>query len=107
MVAMLARVVIVCLLSACSFFIDKAPAKDPGTRPVKCTESMATPIVDAAAGGALAVIGVASLAVSEDTGTTTFIVAEVAVFGLAALAGYSAYTGYTSVKRCRAYNAPQ
>jgi hypothetical protein len=99
------RVAILSLLSACSFFIDKAPAKDPGTRPVPCTASMAPPIADAAGAGALVVIGVASLAASDDTSSTSFVVAEVLVFAVAAVAGYSAYTGYTSVKRCRAYNA--
>jgi len=104
---MLARVALLCLLSACSFFIDKAPAKDPGTRPVSCTNSLVPPIADAVGGGALVVIGVASIAAkSDNTSNTTFVVAEVVVFAVAAVLGYSAYAGYNSVKRCRAYNAP-
>jgi hypothetical protein len=95
-----------CLLSACSFFIDKAPATDPGKRPVPCTVSMVPPIADAVVGGGLVVIGLASIAAKDDsTSTATFVVAEVAVYGIAAVLGYSAYRGYTSVKRCRAYNA--
>ena len=100
------RLAFVCLLSACSFFIDKAPATDPGKRPVPCTESMVPPIADAVGAGAFVVIGIASIAAKPaNVSTAGFVVAEVAAYGLAALLGYSAYTGYKSVKRCRAYNA--
>lgn len=86
--------------------MTKAPAIDPGTRPLACEQSMVPPYADAGGAGALALIGVSSIAFkSDDTSTTTFVVAEVAVFGIAALLAYSAFTGHKSVKRCRALNA--
>ena len=83
--------------------MTKAPAKDPGTRPLKCETSMVPPYADAGGAGVLALIGVGSIVFRpEDSSTTTFVIAEVALFGLAAVFAYSAYTGHKSVKRCRA-----
>lgn len=94
------------LLGGCSFFMTRAPATDPGTRPLKCEQSMVPPGADAVGGGAFALIGLGSIVFKPDsTSTGTFIAAEVVVFGIAALFGYSAYSGYKSVKRCRALEA--
>src|SRR5204863_9796670 len=84
--------------NGCSFFMTRAPATDPGTRPLKCEQSMVPPTADAIGGGALAVIGLASIAFKpDDTSTSTFVVAEILLFGLAGLLGYSAYSGHKSV----------
>ena len=94
------------LLGGCSLFMERAPKKDPGTRPVACTESMVPPIADMVVAGGLVVIGIASVAAKDDSvSTTTLVVAEVLLLGAVAVLGYSAFVGYTSVKRCRAYNA--
>jgi hypothetical protein len=96
---------LVCSLGGCSFFMTKAPAKDPGTRPLPCETSMVPPYADAGGAGALALIGLGSIVFKpEGTSTTTFVIAEVALFGIAAVFAYSAYTGHKSVKRCRALN---
>src|SRR5687767_10058332 len=94
-----------CSLVGCSFFMTKAPANDPGTRPLPCEQSMVPPGADAVGAGALALIGLGSIAFKpDDASTTTFVIAEVALFGIAAVFAYSAYSGHKSVKRCRALN---
>ncbi len=94
------------LLGGCSFFMTKAPLTDPGTRPLDCEKSMVPPGADAVSAGALGLIGIVSIPLKdEDSSTATFVVAEVVLVGVAALLAYSAYTGYKSVKRCRAFNA--
>jgi len=99
-------VVLASSLAGCSFFMTKAPATDPGTRPVDCEQSMVPPYADATGAAALAVIGLASIAFKPDnSSTTTFVIAEGALLGVAAVFAYSAYTGHKSVKRCRALNA--
>lgn len=66
---------------------------------------MVPPGADAIGTAGFAVIGLASLAFKpDDTSTTTFVLAELAMFGAAAVFGYSAWTGYKSVKRCRELN---
>ncbi len=63
---------------------------------------MIPPYADAGGAGALALIGLGSIAFKpDDTSTTSFVLAEVALFGIAAVFAYSAYTGHKSVKRCR------
>jgi hypothetical protein len=95
-----------CSLGSCSFFMTKAPANDPGTRPLPCEESMVPPYADVVGAGALALIGLGSIAFKpDDTSITTFVIGEVALFGIAAVFAYSAYTGHKSVKRCRVLNA--
>jgi len=92
--------------NGCSFFMTRAPAKDPGTRPLNCEKSMVPPTADAIGAGALAVIGLGSIVFKpDDTSTTTFVLAEVALFGLAGFLAYSAFTGRKSVKRCRELDA--
>jgi len=67
---------------------------------------MVPPYADATGAAALAVIGVASIAFKPADGSnTTFAIAEVALFSVAAVFAYSAYTGHKSAKRCRALNA--
>ncbi len=86
--------------------MTKAPATDPGTRPLDCEKSMVPPYADMVGAGGLAVIGLASIAFKpDDTSTTTFVLAEAALFGVAAVFAYSAYTGHKSVKRCRQLDA--
>lgn len=94
------------LLGGCSFAMTKPPAVDPGTRPLKCEQSMVPPGADAVGAGVLAVLGLGSIVFKPDnTSTSTFVIAELAVFGIAAVFGYSGYTGYKAVKRCRALEA--
>lgn len=67
---------------------------------------MVPPYADMVGAGGLAVIGLASIAFKpDDTSTTTFVLAEAALFGVAAVFAYSAYTGHKSVKRCRELDA--
>jgi hypothetical protein len=95
----------VCSLTGCSFFMTKAPATDPGTRPIPCEQSMVPPYADVVGAGALALIGLGSIAFKpDDTSTGSFVIAEAVLFGVAAVFAYSAYTGHKSVKRCRALN---
>jgi hypothetical protein len=97
--------VLACSLAGCSFFMTKAPATDPGTRPVPCEQSMVPPYADATGAAALAILGIVSIPLkSSDTSTTTFVIADLALFSVAAVFAYSAYTGHKSVKRCRALN---
>jgi hypothetical protein len=72
-------VLLVFSLTGCSFFITKAPANDPGTRPLPCEESMIPPYADAGGAAALAVIGIASIPFKSDGSNTTFVIAEVVV----------------------------
>lgn len=98
--------VLACSLSGCSFFMTKPPAVDPGTRPLDCEQSMVPPYADASGAAALALLGIISIPLkSADTSTTTFVIADAALLGVAAVFAYSAYTGHKSVKRCRALNA--
>jgi hypothetical protein len=86
--------------------MTKAPAKDPGTRPLDCEKSMVPPYADMVGAGGLALIGLGSIAFKPDsTSTSTFVIAEVALFAVAGLFAYSAYTGHKSVKRCRVLDA--
>jgi hypothetical protein len=90
-------------LTGCSFFMTKAPATDPGTRPLDCEKSMVPPYADAVGAGALALIGIGSIVFKpEETSTTSLVIGEVALFAIAGVFAYSAYTGHKSVKRCRA-----
>ena len=67
---------------------------------------MVPPYADVGGAGAFALIALGSIAFKpDDTSTTTFVLAEVAVLGIAAVFAYSAYSGHKSVKRCRALNA--
>ncbi|HEX5062619.1 MAG TPA: hypothetical protein VFV99_24775 [Kofleriaceae bacterium] len=103
---LIALILVGSLISGCSFFMTRAPAKDPGTRPLDCEKSMVPPGADAVGAGALTLIGLGSIATkSDDTSTTTFVVAELALFGVVAVLAYSAYSGHKSVKRCRDLNA--
>jgi hypothetical protein len=103
---LIALVLVGCLLGGCSFFMTRAPAKDPGTRPLDCEQSMVPPGADAVGAGGLALIGIASIAFKpDDTSTGTFVAAELALFGVAAFLAYSAYSGHKSVKRCRELSA--
>ena len=67
---------------------------------------MVPPYADVGGAGALTLLALGSLAFKpDDTSTTSFVIAEVALLGIAAVFAYSAYTGQKSVKRCRALEA--
>jgi hypothetical protein len=56
---------------------------------------MLPPYADAGGAGLLALAGIVSIPLkSDDTSTSTFVISEVVVFGVAAFLAYSAYTGH-------------
>jgi hypothetical protein len=94
-------------------FVRGAPAHDPGTRPLPCTQSYLAPAIDGVPGGTLLVGGVAGIAwaLSRPRGDSHEFSAEGVVFLtgiLATLASLplvaSGSYGYVKVRGCRRMN---
>jgi hypothetical protein len=103
--------VLVTLLSGCSLIaVRGAPSTDPGYRPVRCTESLAPPVLDTIPAAVLLLITGAVLGdiANDPPGMEGRALAGGLVgivFGIPGLvfAG-SAYYGYSRTSDCRAMN---
>lgn len=94
-------------------FVRGAPANDPGTRPLPCTQSYLAPAIDGVPGGTMLIGGVAGIAwaLSRPRGDSHEFSAEGVVFLtgiLSTLASLplvaSASYGFVKVRGCRRMN---
>ena len=100
-------------LSSCSFvFMKKAPPRDPGTRPVVCSQSNAFSYVDSIGAGVSVIIAALFLGRGFGPGGADMEERILLVpLGIGAAAttvayGWSAISANRSAERCRAFNAP-
>jgi hypothetical protein len=100
----------VSLASCSTVLMRKAPKRDPGTRPVPCSESSAFSSVDGIGSG-LSAIGAAML-LGKGLGPGTDMEERVRLVPLGALLaittvayGWSAFAANAAAERCRHYNA--
>jgi hypothetical protein len=98
------RMTVVCSLTltmnGCSWFLVSGPPQDHATLDsFSCTESRAAPMLDVVCGGLYLSLAVLNQLMSENINRG---VAASFGIGFTAVAGASAYTGFSRVSRCRA-----
>lgn len=108
------RAVVWVLLVGCSFSMTKPPTTDPGTRPVACTQSRASPIADTVGAVVFSTLGVlgATYAVAYyQDAHPGFAPSGSLGIGVAVIAGaagalyiVSAARGFDSASRCEHLN---